>query len=140
MVLEATLKTYQRRLSVIWLNPLSDFHKVTATKQYALPVLAYPMWTQTWNINELQQIYRESRKIIKDNGGLHPAGLTDLLYLPRKLGRGGLKSAEALYKTTKVKAAIKLYSNHDTTMDIVRKFDEKSRSQGRHSIAKDAEK
>ena len=55
MVLEATLKTYQQRLSVVWSNPLSDFHKVTATSQYTLPVLAYPIWTQTWNVpvNEL---------------------------------------------------------------------------------------
>ena len=96
------------------------------------------MWTQTWSINELQQIDRESRKIIKDNGSLHPAGSTDLELW--KLGGRGLKSAEALYKTTKVKAAIKLYSNHDTTMDLVRKFDEKSRSQDRRSIAKDTEK
>ena len=50
MVLEATLKTYQQRLSVIWSSPLSDFHKVTTTNQYALPVLVYPVWTQTWNI------------------------------------------------------------------------------------------
>ena len=100
------------------------------------------MSTRTWNVNELPQIHRESRKIIKDNGGLHRAGSTDLLYLPRKLGRRGLKSAEAPYKTMEVKAAIKLYSmaNHDTTMDLVRKFDENCRSQGRRSIAKDAEK
>ena len=64
---------------------------------------------------------------MKDNGGLHPAGSTHHLYLPRKLGGRGLKSAEALYKTTKVKAVIKLYSNHDSTMDLVRKFKEKAK-------------
>ena len=40
----------------------------------------------------------------------------------------------------KVKAAIQLYSDHNTTMNRVRKFDEKSRRKGRPSIAKDAEK
>ena len=49
-VLETTSETYQQRLSVIWSSPLSDFHKVTATNQYALPALSYPMWTQTWQI------------------------------------------------------------------------------------------
>ena len=119
MVLEAALKTFEQRLSVVWSSPLSDLHKVTATNQYAFPVLAYPIWTQTWNTNELQQIDQESCSIIKDNGGLHPAGSTDLLYLPRKLGGRGLKSAETLYKMMKVKVAIKLYSNLDMTMDLV---------------------
>ena len=43
-VLETTSETYQQGLSVIWSSPLSDFHKVTATNQYALPALSYPMW------------------------------------------------------------------------------------------------
>ena len=117
-VLETTSKTYQQRLSVIWSSPLSDFHKVTATNQYALPALSYPMWTQTWQINALKQIDRESRKIIKDNGGSHPATSTDLYYLPRKMGGRGLKSVETQYKMTKVKTAVKLYTNQDSTMEL----------------------
>ena len=139
-VLETTSKTYQQRLSVIWSSPLSDFHKVTATNQYALPALSYPMWTQTWQINALKQIDRESRKIIKDNGGSHPATSTDLYYLPRKMGGRGLKSVETQYKMTKVKTAVKLYTNQDSTMELVRQFDEKCERNGRRSIVKDAKK
>ena len=117
-VLETTSKTYQQRLSVIWSSPLSDFHKVTATSQYALPALSYPMWTQTCQINALKQIDRESRKIIKDNGESHPATSTDLYYLPRKMGGRGLKSVETQYKMTKVKTAVKLYTNQDSTMEL----------------------
>lgn len=38
-------KVYFRRLSVIWTSPLSDFNRVLATNQFALPALTYPMWT-----------------------------------------------------------------------------------------------
>ena len=33
------------------------------------------------------------------------------MYLPRKLGGRGLKSLEEEYKLTKIKVAVKLYSN-----------------------------
>ena len=97
--------------NVVLSNPLPDYHKVVASNQYALPVLMYPMWTQSWPIVELQQLDRESRKILKENGGYHPMGTTDLLYLPRKFGGRGLKSVESTYKNIKVKTAIKLYAN-----------------------------
>ena len=32
---------------IITIIPLSDYHKVVASNQSALPVLMYPMWTQT---------------------------------------------------------------------------------------------
>ena len=101
------------------IDPLSDYHKVVASNQYALPVLMYPMWTQSWPIVELQRLDRESRKILKENGGYHPMGTTDLLYLPRKFGGRGLKSVESTYKNIKVKTAIKLYANEDPTMRMV---------------------
>ena len=49
-VLEAAAKTYLQRLSIIWSSPLSDHAKVLAFNQYALPVLTYLMWTQTWPV------------------------------------------------------------------------------------------
>ena len=32
---------YLQRLSIIWSNPLSDYHRVAASNQYAFPVLMY---------------------------------------------------------------------------------------------------
>ena len=71
-VLEAAAKTYLQRLSIIWSSPLSDHAKVVASNQYALPVLTYLMWTQTWPIANIQQLDREGRKIIVENGRNHP--------------------------------------------------------------------
>ena len=39
MVLETGEKEYLKRVSVIWLSPLSDYNKELATNQFALPVL-----------------------------------------------------------------------------------------------------
>ena len=107
LVLESAATVYLQRFSVIWSSPLSDHHKVVATNQFALPVLVYFMWTQVWPITdlELQRLDRESRKIMVENGGKHPLGTSELLYLPRRVGGRGLKSIEAEYKLTKVKAA-----------------------------------
>ena len=53
LALECTAKVYLRRLSVIWSSPLSDFNRVRASNQYAMPVQIYLMWTQHWPITEL---------------------------------------------------------------------------------------
>ena len=65
---------YLKRFSVIWSSPLSDYHRVVASNQYALPVLSYLMWTQHLPVTDLQQIDREARKIVVNNGGKHPLG------------------------------------------------------------------
>ena len=88
----------------------------------------------------MQRLVRESRKIMVENGGKHPLGTSDLLYLPRRVGGRGLMSIEAEYKLTKVKAAVRLYGNSDPTMELVRQFEEKARRTGRHSLIGDAQR
>ena len=127
-----------RRMSVIWSSPLSDENRVTASNQFALPVLSYLMWTQTWPLAELRSVYRIARKIIVQNGRKHPLSSTALLYLQREQGGRGLQSVEEVYKATKVKAALKLYSNEDPTMNAVRQFEEQSTRTGQQSLLKDA--
>ena len=61
-----------------------------------------------------------------ENGAKHPLGSTELLYLPRKLGGRGVKPVEAEYKATKIKAVINLYANRDSTIELVRQFQEKA--------------
>ena len=49
--LVSAAKVYLQHLSVIWSRPLSDFNRVIATNQLALPVFNNLMWTQQWPIN-----------------------------------------------------------------------------------------
>ena len=41
LALENAARVYLQRMSVIWSSPLSDYYKVVASNQFALPVLAY---------------------------------------------------------------------------------------------------
>ena len=75
-----------------------------------------------------------------ENGGNHLKGSTAILYMFRKFGGRCLKSVENEYKSTKIKAAVKLYYNADPTMAAVRSFEELAIQNGRHSFTKDAKK
>ena len=73
-----------------------------------------------------------------ENGSKHPEfNSTALPEQESKVGRG-LQSVEEVYKATKVKAALKLYSNEDPTMNAVRQFEEHSTITGHQSLLKDA--
>ena len=49
-----------------------------------------------------------------------------------------MRSVEEEQKMTKIKSAIKLYSNDDSTMSLVQAFEENAAHQGRHSLVKEA--
>ena len=132
--LQSAAKEYLRRLSVIWSSPLSDYHRVVASNQFAIPAMSYYMWTQRWPITELKQIDREARKIVLENGGKHPCGSTSLLYLSRDKGGRGLRSIKTEYEETKVKAAVNLYQNRDPAMKMVRDFEECAESVGHQAL------
>ena len=94
------------------------------------------MWT--WPLAQLQHVDRKARKTIVEFGGKHSKGSTGILYMSRKCGRRGLRSAETTYKDIKIKVAMKLYYNPDPSMEAVRLFEEKSVRGGPHSVIKDA--
>ena len=134
LALQSAAKEYLWRLSIIWSSSLSDYHRVVASNQFAMPAMSYYMWTQHWPITELKQIDREARKIVVENGGRHPCGSTSLLHLSRDKGGRGLRSIETEYKETKVKAAVNLYQNRDSAMKMVRDFEERVESVGHQAL------
>ena len=133
MSLDCAATGSRRRMSIIWSSPLSDHNRVTASNQFALPVLGYLMWRQQWPVTELKRLDREVRKIVVENGGKHPSGSTAILYMPREEGGRGLRSIEEEYKVTKIKAAVKLYRNGDPVMAMVREFEERAEKLGHSS-------
>ena len=62
------------------------------------------------------------------------------MYLPEKLGGRGLKSLEEEYKLTKIKVAVKLYSNPDPVMQVDKQYEEKVEGSGPQALIKDAKK
>ena len=83
LVLGCGAKEYLRWMSVIWTSPLSDHNRVTASNQFALPVLGYLLWTQQWPIMDIQVIDRKARNVVIENGGRHPRGSNAIFYLRR---------------------------------------------------------
>ena len=77
----ALLKRISVGHSLIWSSPLSDYHCVTASNQFAMPAMSYFKWTQHWPITELSEINIEDCKIVVENGGKHPCGST---YIPAR--------------------------------------------------------
>ena len=69
------------------------------------------MKTQNWPIPDLQQLDRETRKIMVENGRNQTLGSKALLYLPRKVGGRGLKAVANEYKLTMIKTAVNLCQN-----------------------------
>ena len=65
-------------------------------------------------------------------------GLKAFVYLPRALGGRGMRSVEEECKMTKIKSAIKLYSNDDSTMSLVRAFEENAAHHDHQSLVKEA--
>ena len=89
-----------------------------------MAVLIYLMWTRHWPITELEVIDREAMKIICENSGKHPFGLTVIMYLAREKGCRGLHSVEHKYKLTKIKVAIKLCQHKYSSRRAVQQFEE----------------
>ena len=73
-----------------------------------------------------------------EGGGKYPLGLKATVYLPRALGGRGMRSVEEEYKMTKIKSAIKLYSNDESTKSLVRAFEENAAHQGHQSVVREA--
>ena len=138
LALQSAAKDYLWRLSVIWSSPLSDYHRVVASNQFAIPAMSYYKWTQRWPITELKQIDREASKIVVENGGKHPCGSTSLLYLSSDKGGRGLRAIKTEYEETKVKAAVNLYQNRDLAMKMVRDFEERAESVGHQALITEA--
>ena len=72
-----------------------------------------------------------------ESGGKHLLELKATVNLPRALGGRGMRSVQEEYKMTKIKSAIKLYSNDDSTMRLVRAFEENAVHQGHQSLVKE---
>ena len=114
LVLECAAMEYLRRMSVIWTSPLSNHNRVSASNQFALPVLGYLMWAHTVADNG----YRE-RLLLTTGEGTPLARMRFFTYREIGGGRGGgdggraLRSVEMEYKATKIKSAVRLYCNED---------------------------
>lgn len=60
------------------------------------------MWTADWLINDLKELDRTTREVIRKTGAIHNESLK-LLYLPEDQGGRGLKSMSTMSITAKTR-------------------------------------
>ena len=88
-------KEYYRRLKLILKSKLNGRNIILAINTWAVAVITYGAGIIDWNMGELKQVDRKTRKIMTMNGALHPKSDIDRLYLiGRKNGGRGLISCE----------------------------------------------
>jgi len=83
---------YKRRLQLILSSELFGRNKLQAINALALPIIRYTAGIAHWPINALEELDRQTRKLLTIHRGLHPRSDVDRLYLPRQKGGMGLCS------------------------------------------------
>ena len=89
------LKEYYRRVKVIWSSELNFRNKVIAHNSFAVPILVPTIGILEWNIKELEDIDKRTRKILCMTGNFHRNSDVDRLYVKRSEGGRGIKSFES---------------------------------------------
>ena len=127
-----------KRANVVWSSPLSDINKVLSTNIFVQSCLEYFMWTERFNITDLREIDTSIRNVMNQHKAKYKLQVNSSLYLPRSKGGRGLKQVEYTYKSTRIKAAVKILTDKDPEMVLVKDFDKKRMQNNRCSIINDA--
>jgi len=114
---------------------LNARNKITATGALAVQVLKYSFGMINWRIEEIKEIERKTRNILKMCKMYHQKPDIDRLYLKRKEGGRGMVQIEAAYKAEIINIAEYLYTKYkDQFVNIVNVHE--STQQNTNSILK----
>ena len=85
---------YIRRLRLILKSHLNSRNLITAINSRAVPIIKYTAGILDWNVDEVQNLDRKTRKMLTIYGAFAKKGDVNRLYIPRKEGGRGLLSIE----------------------------------------------
>ena len=86
-------------VGLILKSKLNGKNKIKAINTWAVAVLRYGAGILKWNVEEIKELDRKTRKLLTMHKGLHPKSDIDRLYLSRKDGGRGLMSCEDTIKS-----------------------------------------
>ena len=66
---------------------------------WAVAIIRYGAGVLKWRVDELKELDRKTRKLLKMHQGLHPKRDVDRLYVSRKEGERGLMSFESTVRS-----------------------------------------
>ena len=87
-------KEYKRRIRKILETKLSGENVIKGINTLAISLLRYSAAFLDWTKEELKQLDRRTRKLLKMHKGLHPKSNVNRLYISRKEGGRGLLNVE----------------------------------------------
>jgi hypothetical protein len=90
---ERLKQEYRRRLRMILISELSARNKITSFGTLVVPILRYSFCIINWRLEEIKQIERKTRKMLRIHKMHHPKADIDRLYVKRKNARHWLDSA-----------------------------------------------
>lgn len=117
---ESLRNRYRQLLRKIWSSELSGPNKVAATNMLAIPIMTYSFGVLKWNVDELRQLDRETRKTMHLNRSLHPKSSVPRIYLPRQQGGRGLLSVEYLHNRVVLETACLIIKSTDPLLQFVK--------------------
>ena len=91
---EKVCKEYKRRIRKILETKLSGENVIKGINTLAISLLRYSAAFLDWTKEELKQLDRRTRKLLKMHKGLHPKSNVNRLYISRKEGGRGLLNVE----------------------------------------------
>ena len=116
-------REYFCRVKMVLPTELYGRNKVLAINGLALPVLTYSFGVIHWGTTDLQQLDRQTRKLLTMNGVHHPSADVDRLYAPCNEGGRGLQQIEGMYKSCIVGLDCYLGDSFDPYMQLVYECD-----------------
>lgn len=117
---ESLRHRYEQLLRRIWSSELSGPNKVAATNMLAIPIITYSFGVLKWNVDELRQLDRNTRKTMHLNRSLHPRSSVPRIYLQRQHGGRGLLSMEGLHNRVVLETACTIMKSTDPLLKFVR--------------------
>lgn len=120
---QALRKRYEQLLRRIWSSELSGQNKVAATNMLAVPIVTYSFGVLKWNVDELRQLDRETRKTMHLNRSLHPRSSVPRIYLPRQQGGRGLLNLECLHDRVVLEMACSIIRSTDPLLSFVKEHE-----------------
>ena len=85
---------YRRRVRKVCESKLNGHNKIMAINTWAVSLLRYSAGIVDWNVDELKDLDRKTRKTLNMNRMLHPKANVARLYISREEGGRGLMEAE----------------------------------------------
>lgn len=93
------VKEYKRRSRLILRSKLNGKNKISALNTWAVVVLRYGAGIIKWREDEIDQLDRQTRKLLTMHKAFHPKSDTQRLYIKRSLGGRGMISCRETIKS-----------------------------------------